>query len=88
MVQVFIDFLKENKAYERYFLRYKQTFHNGESCIDFLYRCNIEGNYAYMLAGAFDWHTTDKEFKFWHWLMRQWLAVIKENRERLESLQW
>lgn len=87
MVQVFIDFLKDNKAYERYCLRYKQTYHK-EEYLEFLSRCNAECNYAYMLAGAFDWHTTDNEFKFWSGLMRQWLAILKENRERLESRQY
>lgn len=87
MVRVFIDFLKANKAYERWLLRYKQTFHR-EKSIEFLHRCNVECNFAYMLAGAFDWHTTDEEFKFWNGLMRQWLVKIKENRERLQSLRW
>lgn len=87
MVQVFIDFLKENKAYERWLLRYRQTYHREES-MEFLKRCNAEGNYAYMLIVAFNWHTSDEEFKFWNSLWCPWLDIIRESRERLESRQW
>ena len=86
MMQVFIDFLKEHKTLDKWLLRYNQTFHfHNEDYNSFLARCSVEGNYTYMLAGAFDWNTSKDEYKFWNDLMRKWLIVIREQRERLEK---